>query len=495
VKNRDDVGPPMRSVLAILLLSATFAGCLSGPTEPAPPDVAFPDLGRLLVTPADADFEAVAAAPDFPRVVEINYGELSGEPNIGVTSSGGIFITSDDYTVRSRDGGHTWKRVYEYVAAVAGMDVVRSSDPMLWVDTDTDRVFVSNMVSLACAHQAMSDDDGESWVEVPLDCGLAVNDHQKIMTAHPRGPLPRPLLYPNLVYYCYNKLVSTNCAVSYDGGFHYDYDRIAAAQDECGGTNGHPAAAADGTVFVPLGAVCGTPHVAVTKDNGLTWTVRAFGDGVGQEDTDPEITVTPDGTAYFYGRGHDGHGYLWRTHDEFQTVDGPFRVDPPGVKGVIFAGLTSGDDGRLAVAYLGNREYDGDPSDAPDNVTWHLFLTFILDAGAGTPTFATQQVTPPGDPIQIGCIWLRGGGNPCRNLYDFIDAVADKDGRVHVAITDGCTTKDHCADNPKATNEQSRDIGGAMAIQDHGPSLYAAQGLLPSLGWTTQVNDRRAQTS
>ena len=42
----------------------------------------------------------------------------------------------------------------------------------------------------------------------------------------------------------------------------------------------------------------------------------------------------------------------------------------------------------------------------------------------------TSQLTSEEDPLQRGCIWMRGGQSDCRNLLDFIDVVRDADGRV-----------------------------------------------------------------
>jgi hypothetical protein len=65
-----------------------------------------------------------------------------------------------------------------------------------------------------------------------------------------------------------------------------------------------------------------------------------------------------------------------------------------------------------------------------------LFVSFTYDGGK---TWHTVNATP-NDPVQRGCIWNGGGSNPCRNMLDFNDITIDKQGRVLVAYTDGCTT-------------------------------------------------------
>ncbi len=487
----------MRSavLLGFLMLGGALAGCADS-SEPGDEagletgDGSIPKFSGLPTLENAAIFGAEYEAEDFPRVVEVLVGARGAEPNMGVTSKGGIFLTGYDSTMRSLDGGHAWERVYEFQAAEGvPVDPFNTYDPMLWVDPDTDRVFTNHNYPIAtCSSTIISDDNGESWTHFPLTCGLPGVDHQKLATGRNRGPVASPL-YENVVYFCYNKVASTNCAMSLDGGMRYEYETVVALATECGGINGHPTAAPDGTLYVPMGEGCGVPHVGVTKDNGVTWTVRSFGESTGSTYFDPEVAVTPDGTAYYFNRGEDGGVYLFRSKDEFATVDGPFKVNPDDVKGTIFAVLGSGDDGRLAMAYLGNREYAGDPSEAPDNTTWHLFVTYTSNAADANPTFATHQVTPPNDPVQIGCIWLRGLANPCRNLLDFIDGFVDQDGRFYVVFTDGCTRALSCAYNPKASPSESRDRALALAVQDHGPSLLKAGGLLPSLGWTQQINE------
>ncbi|MCA1813767.1 MAG: hypothetical protein LC624_07435 [Halobacteriales archaeon] len=136
-----------------------------------------------------------------------------------------------------------------------------------------------------------------------------------------------------------------------------------------------------------------------------------------------------------------------------------------------FLAMTGGDDGKLAFAYLGTRDVASAASDATDDTRWHLFVTMTYDAAGTSPTFVTQQVTNDTDPVQIGYMWEGGGGDPARNLLDFIDMVADKDGRIYVAFTDGCT-KD-CAGNLTATKLQSRSRDTALAVLETGPLLRA----------------------
>jgi hypothetical protein len=261
--------------------------------------------------------------------------------------------------------------------------------------------------------------------------------------------------------------------VSTDGDNSFLMDNEVADAAHCGGLNGHPAAAANGTVFVPLGADCGQPWVARSFDNGQTWqALQLHVGGLGDGGEDNEVAVTPDGTAYYMWRaGTDHEVYVVHSRDAFSTVSRPVRVSPPDVTSTRFLGLASGDDGKLAFAYLGTRDASSTAGDVYDDARWHLFLTMTMDAESAAPTFVTTQVTNDTDPVQIGYMWEGGGGDPARNLLDFIDMVADKDGRVFVAFTDGCTKG--CAGNPHATMYDSRSRDTALAVLDSGPMLRA----------------------
>jgi hypothetical protein len=480
-------------LLALATTSAlVLAGCLSTSqtltpstqTPPLPPVPGMPIVHRAGALVQETAEQALGAVP---KAVERIVGERGGEPNIGVTGKGSIFITAFDFVMKSTDQGATWTKSYEF-GSVHGPegtfleDPIRDSDPMLWVDQDTDRIFVPLMFpTLVCSEGIYSDDDGATWTDRPMDCGIPGGyDHQKLATGPYTNSSRLKMLpstngdYPNVVYLCYNNIrnpqaARTNCAMSNDGGLTYIMDRTASAA--CGGINGHPATAPNGTVFVPLGANCGQTVVARSFDNGFNWqTLTMHTGGLGSEELDNEVTVTPDGMSYYLFRAHADHRvYMLRSADAFSTVSHPVLVSPPSLTSTRFLAMTSGDDGKLSFAYLGTRDSPGAAGDVYDDARWHMFFTWTDDAEAAEPTFTTIQVTPEDDPVQVGYSWEGGGGDPGRNLLDFIDMVHDMDGRVYVAFTDGCT-KD-CAGNATASKFSSRARDVALAIQTAGPML------------------------
>lgn len=507
----------LRAVLLALVMAAPIlAGCLAddGPALPTSvedevwlfdgtytwrPPVVHDGNGTLL------DSHRLLDEPGLlPVAVEQLVPGFGAEPNIGVTSSGNIFVSVLDEVYRSSNGGKDWELVFTFTTPnyPETEDEFGTADPMLWVDPITDRVYSNHMhPAILCSYLAWSDDEGEpgTWTERPAACGVPYLDHQKVMTAPhgPNSPFPAHPAYPNALYICVNKLeFGTWCAVSHDGGITYPYDRQIYQPDQpfCAYINGHPAPFPDGTVAVGLGgfgSVCDRPAtVVVTQDDGLTWSSRVCAPEQGQTEIDPDITVTPDGTAYMLYRGWDQLHYLMRSTDNFQTCD-VFRVSPPDHTMGVFAGITSGDDGRIAMGYLATRdEQAGDgrtPSNATPGTTWHAYVTVSENADSENPVFVTQQVTPEEDPVQVGCVWMMGGGGGpqrCRNLLDFIDMVRDDDGRFYVAITDGCVPRNGCTGDTDAAAFQSRDRTIGVAVQDHGWSLFADKGVLPSLNLT-----------
>ena len=88
------------------------------------------------------------------------------------------------------------------------------------------------------------------------------------------------------------------------------------------------------------------------------------------------------------------------------------------------------------------------------------------------------------DPVQVGAICLNSGdcrdiGGSNRNLLDFNDLHIDREGRVYVAIADGCMNA--CATDPNSTTpENSRTREGVMYYLESGPSLFVEKGELLS---------------
>ena len=219
-------------------------------------------------------------------------------------------------------------------------------------------------------------------------------------------------------------------------------------------------AAPDGTVYLPP-TYCGidlgpvqTPQymgVVVSEDNGLTWTLRPVpGSTVGNAGH-PSLDVGSDGTLY-YGWGgraglYYGPPYAAVSRDRGASWSAPARLGEEfGIVNTRFVTTVAGDGDRAAVAYLGSTT-PGNADEAAFGGTWHLYVSFTYDRGR---TWQTVNATP-GAPVQVGAVCLAGsaGCDGTRNLYDFQDAVIDRQGRVLVAIADGCPGTECTATAPR----------------------------------------------
>ena len=241
-----------------------------------------------------------------------------------------------------------------------------------------------------------------------------------------------------------------------------------------------------------------TPTVIVSKDNGFSWFERYMGEDVGTPNPrkNSEVSADTDSNAYHVWTGGDEGIYMSRSTDSGETWEQEsIRISPAGVISTVFPQTDAGDPGRIAVTYLGSEntemlnqsDIDGNPWDgnahyAPNNATYHLYITYSLNALDEEPIFHTYRVTD--DPVQVGSICLNSGdcrdiGGSNRNLLDFNDLHIDREGRVYVAFADGCTGD--CATNENATASDSRDGRGAVYYLASGPSLLEEFGLMEPL--------------
>ncbi len=472
-------------LVAALLITPALLGCIGSDDDTLNETTTeTPELPEQI--PGVARFTANGTElplPDASELAEPLYhltGVQGAEPTMGITSQGNLFVATFETVQRSQDKGATWEQVYDFALEGAPVDPFFNADPMLWVDPITDIVYDAPMYpALACSSIIMSSDEGESWTERHGACPVIQPFDRQTLSSGPPGPDAPPVAgaaHPTVLYLCYNQLASTSCLMSYDGGLTWPanqpvWDSVTAppGSEDCAGQNGHPMAAPDGTMVVPKSWFCEGLFLAVSTDSGLTWEVRT-GPQVGGDTLSPEIAFTPDGTMYALWQGDDHRTYLARTTDVGQSWDGPWVVNPPGVGSTVFAAMAAGDDGRIAMGFLGTEDSTDYPPDVNETARWHLHVVTSEDAGSAEPTFTSYQVTPDEDPVQVGPIWIGGGGDPSRNLLDFIDGAMHPDGTFVVSYTEGCT--DGCAGEPNATAEDSRDRQAAVGVLD-GWSLLA----------------------
>jgi hypothetical protein len=371
----------------------------------------------------------------------------AGEPSIGANwKTGSVFFQASLQTMRVRfdDTAAPARATWEDVSAPTTSIV--SLDPILYTDSRTGRVFSSQLAGVTSL-MAFSDDDGKTWTP-SQGAGVAASvDHQTVGGGPFAAPLTRsglPLLYSNAVYYCSQDVgYDASCAVSLDGGVTFGPAvRIYTFLDCEAGLHGHVKVAPDGTAYVPTKACGGQQAVAVSENNGLTWSIRKV-PGSSAGTSDPSVGVAADGTVYFAYTNADGTAHAAVSHDRGKSwMNSRDLGAGAGVVSSVFPSAVAGDASRAAVFFLGSSSAGagatgGDP--AAYGGTWYAYIATTYDGGN---TWTTVNATP-GDPVQRGPVCLGGtlgcSGNT-RNLLDFNDLTVDKTGRVLAALADGCVT-------------------------------------------------------
>jgi hypothetical protein len=230
-----------------------------------------------------------------------------------------------------------------------------------------------------------------------------------------------------------------------------------------------------GTVYVPNNACGGEPGVdptghsdgqqavIVSEDNGITWSIRPIPGSDTQSNRDPSIGIATDGTIYMGMQSKDGHARIAISHDQGRTWTTPFDVGAQlGIQNMVFAEVVAGDPQRAAFSFFGTTTAGSYASDTFPGV-WYLYTSVTYDGGQ---TWATFNVTP-NDPIQRGGI-CNGTTETCRNLLDFFDSTIDKEGRILIGYDDGCVGP--CVDG----GSNSFTAKAAIARQSGGKRMFAA---------------------
>ena len=483
-----------------------------------------PSSGQTAVSPSADDARSPAfGAPGLPRFhpyylpEDLASAHNSGEPTIGIPwNTDHVFFQAFQKTHRAAFDD---ARLVDGAADVEWTDVSPAFtpinvDPMIHADYQTGRIFAGGLAG-PCSLMGLSDDDGETWVPAANMCSGPQFDHQSVGS----GPwsvtspdsLARAAVYPRATYYC-AQLALTSCATSLDGG--RAWLPFTEVTGPCGGLHGHIAVSeATGFAAVPHGGCASSESptatgagnfvgFAYTSNNGATWTSRIMPDAADGEGFDPDLVFSQEsGWLWLAQADANGihialskdEGSTWETLGSNMTTVGAEPAswynltatftDPVTGHPLVFGSfpdLEAGDDDRVALAFMGTTNPDGeepfdDCSDVSDGNVWHYYLSQSFDGGA---TWTTSRLWE--DPIQVGAIWNNGGGEPCRNLLDFNDMDMDSQGRLHIALADGCT--EECADDyfawangtgeaPKG--EDSRDSWGVILRQATGRGLFA----------------------
>ena len=414
---------------------------------------------------ASSPASALSGTPTFTNYAapsSFSGANTAGEPSLGVNGSTGALMymsgTSTAKVTVNAAGAATWTDVTPPTS-------VANIDPILATDRTTGRTFAGGLAG-ECSSLAYSDNDGGSWTQQGNACA-GVLDHESIGSGPWKGAAPLGSTYSRAVYYCAQN-GNDACATSSNGGLTFGNPVLVSGA--CSSLHGHIKVSADGTAYLPNAHCGGLAGGGITTNNGGAWTSYTIpGSSEPANGFDPSVATTPDNTVYEAWQGANNHpmvafskthGSTWSTPVDLGTT-----YSTPIVTST-FQAVTAGDNGRVAVAYLGSTT-GGDPFASSWPGVWDLYVSYSYDGGA---TWTTVKATT--DPVQRG--WMCSSGTSCtsgRNLLDFMDANLTKDGRVVVGYADGCINA--CA-AAGGTQAQSSDSYATIAYQSAGLGLLSA---------------------
>lgn len=426
----------------------------------------------------------------YPAPPTAGGAESSGEPSIGVdwnpnvaalkygtVNQGGVtFFTANLNEFRvsfddcSSPATATWKDISSPVETVTSLDPIGHCDH--FGGSHPGRLFQSQLAG-ATSVMAFSDDDGNTWLQSQGSGQPAGVDHQTVgagpyNTAATPPPPPHPA-YNNAVYYCSQDIATAFCARSDDGGLTFGPGVPIYNLTQCAGIHGHVKVAPDGTVYVPNRGCGANQAVALSGDNGLTWTVRPIPDSTPAIGNDPSVGLASDGTVYFGYQDGSGAAKMAVSHDQGKTWSASVNVGGQlGIMNSVFPAVAAGDPGRAAMFFIGSPTAGNLQDTANYKGIWHAYVASTYDGGAN---YFLVDATP-NDPVQVGSICI--GGTTCgadRNLLDFNDLTIDAQGRVVGAFADGCVAGSCDASSP---NTASRSALGTVLRQSGGKRMFAA---------------------
>jgi hypothetical protein len=455
-----------------LILTAPAAGDYTVRVVPFAPVGESYTATAKLVAKADDPAPGTGKAPAFRNFAApktLTDANNAGEPSIGTSFDSGATMYQaylSTFRVRWQHGRATWTDASANAASGCPQGSTESLDPILFTDRATGRTFESQLTGVD-SFTCWTDDDGRTWSPSTGGGIPSGVDHQSIgggsYTPDGLGSLPTTD-YDHAVYYCSQDIATAFCAASHDGGTTFGAGVPTYDLTQCGGLHGHVKVAPDGTAYLPNKGCGSNAAVAVSSDDGQSWTVRKVPSSTVGE-SDPSVGIGGNGTVYFGYVGADGRPGVAVSHDRGKTwKHGQPVAGDLDVKNAVFPAMVAGADDRAAFAYLGTTS-GGDYQNADTfKGVWHLYISTTYDGGRH---WVTRDATPK-DPVQRGSLCT--AGTTCgddRNLLDFMDIAIDKHGRVLVGYADGCIGA--CVDHP---SKNGHDAYATIARQSGGRTLF-----------------------
>jgi hypothetical protein len=456
-------------------------------------------------------------------------GRKAAEPTLGVDKKGDVYTVAAAFdaipgnppkneprtlVMRSTDGGRTFHDDSPNVAGVKTQNV--STDPYIYVEPETGRVFDIDLQGLSGAHLSYTDDGGKTWTESLL-ATAGLNDHQTLVAGPAPEGVPLPLSDPKfqkVLYYCTNAVTYGSCARSFDGGRTFvqgnqhgyttvdpgfaaewvtsgfeDFDNNGGV---CGQLHGHAVTDRAGRLFIPRG-YCRIPMIAISSDAGTTFHDVKVAD-IPIDGQQASVAVDKQGNLYYtwYGGLHAPLPYLSISRDHGEHWSTPMMIAPPGVHEVNFPTIDVGDPGKIAITFPGTTSTGG----TKDNTRpWNSYVVVSTNVLSDNPLFLSNIANPKNDPVARGDCSDR-----CGRMYDFLDIVSapNQGGRVFATAVDTCTEENSCNSKRVSGNDDdadvvteetnhpygaSSDMQGVIIRQVSGPALRGS-------GWITHDTAR-----
>ncbi|MFN2590248.1 MAG: sialidase family protein [Actinomycetota bacterium] len=311
-------------------------------------------------------------------------------------------------------------------------------------------------------HLLWSADDGRTWTHSSSCCpAILFAENPRFVAAPPTREGPRPVGYPNVLYFCANSnigiisppIVARRCSRSLDGGTTWTvvsilFSKPVPQHSECG-PNGedfgaldgnYPQAGPGGSLYVMI--MCGgKTYLAKSTDQAVTWPIIRNRDGTPRA-IPAAAPESPAGSFEHVELRTDGRGnlYLAQTagtslmlqvsRDEGRTWSRPQDVTAPRVFTVGTWNFAVRGRGHVAFSYYGQRA---------GQETWDGYLTETRDAlevlSGGRPVFWSAQLNDPARPLMYSDDQTRG------TLYvnvDFIGVDIGPDGTPWASFVEDC---------------------------------------------------------
>lgn len=450
-------------------------------------------LGALVATTGGAAAAGRKAVAHHANGVRVNAGPLptpkmfrlhhgAGEPTLGITRNGYVVATISSGCLTSclgseealqtvaphgravyitKDKGKTWTDISPGNPTTGVSTHVISQDPYLYVDRagDFDRIFDIDL-NLGCNEISYSDNNGALWITNPIACGEPVNDHQTVFSGK---PVTSPTVnYPKVVYYCFNKLAYTDCTKSLDGGTTWIptvNTTSGNSTPECSGLNGHGVADSRGWIYIPYAGCANRPTIAISKDEGATFSVIHVAPTLPINGGDPSLAIDAKNNLYYLWNDQDRRVLLSVSTNTGKTWSKPLDVTAPGVRATNLATLAVGAPGKVAIAYYGTTSTPG------KGAFWNGYLTSGINVLGRNPTFFSATINDPKHALKVDDC----GPGRCGRVLDFIDVEIAPDGSPWAAYVDAC--QDVCE---KTKVESVHDNEGVIGTLVGGPNLRRA---------------------